>query len=496
MSDSTTTLPATLILGKSPASGTEPRCQVHFGDFVLLHELGRGGMGVVYKAHEPALNRIVALKMVLAGAFSDEADLQRFRTEASAAARLHHPHIVKVLRVGVHEEQHYFAMEFIEGPTLADRIKDGPLPGRMAARYLITIARAIQHAHEQGILHRDLKPGNILLDPTDQPHVADFGLAKHLSTDSCQTKTGALLGTPSYMSPEQAAGNKALTPATDVYGLGALLYELITARPPFRGETSFDTIMQVLENEPVPPRLLNPRVERDLETICLKCLAKNPRDRYPSAEAFALDLERYLAGDTIEARSMNMLDYLGRTLERSQFDLEFGKYGNVVLWFALIVGLMHVAKHIAIVLRWPAGVIVIIHVLQFTLMILVLLRYRAKGLLPTSTAERQLWAVWISYVLACSLFSVQMPILFGQESAYEGKLYPFFSILTGMAFFILGSSYWGMCYVVAFAFFALGLGLLADPRWGPLSFGGLWSLALVLIGLRLRRIGAERDQSE
>ncbi len=300
-----------------------------FGDFVLVGELGRGGMGVVYKAFEPELGRHVAVKMILSGAVSDPVDPQRFHTEASAAARLQHSHIVKVHRVGVSDDRHYYSMDFIDGQSLAQRLGNGPLPGRDAARFMVTIAKAIHHANEQGILHRDIKPGNILIDRSDEPHVTDFGLAKHLTGDRGQTRTGAVMGTPSYMAPEQARGEKDLTPATDVYGLGALLYELVTGRPPFRGETALDTLKQVLEHEPVPPRLLNPRIDRDLETICMKCLAKSPRDRYASAAAVADDLSLYLDGAPIQARSLNMLDYLSRTLERSHFDVEFRPYGNV-----------------------------------------------------------------------------------------------------------------------------------------------------------------------
>ena len=463
-----------------------------FGDYVLLGELGRGGMGVVYKAHDPGLNRAVALKMILASSLAESGELARFRAEASAAARLHHPHIVQVHRVGAHGEQHYYAMDFIDGPSLAQRLADGPLPGKTAARHVVTVARAIQHAHDNGILHRDIKPGNILLDAADQPHVTDFGLAKLLSADSGQTKTGALMGTPSYMSPEQASGRKDLCPRTDVYGLGALLYELLTARPPFRGETMLDTVLQVLENDPAPPRLLNSRIDRDLETICLKCLAKDPRDRYASAEELACDLEHYLAGESIQARSLNMLDYLGKTLGRSQFDLEFRSYGNVILWFAAIVGGMHVAIHWAIASRQSVGFIISLHASQFLLMIAVMWRYRPKGLMPTSTAERQLWSVWISYVIACGVTGRLMRTMFGDEAIYAGQAYPMFCVLAGMAFFVLGSSYWGMCYAMSAAFFLLAFGLLLDTAWAPIVYGMLWAAVLLAIGLRLRRLGQER----
>ena len=478
-----------LATAASAAASTPPG--ESFGDYLLVCELGRGGMGVVFKAFEPNLGRHVALKMILSGKLSGEDELARFRYEASSAARLHHANIVKVHRVGVHEGRHYFAMDYIEGPSLSQRLADGPMPGRQAAKYLVTIARAIEHAHSQGILHRDLKPANILISSDDQPHVTDFGLAKQLATDSGQTRTGALLGTPSYMAPEQAAGTKILTPATDVYGLGALLYELITGRPPFQGDTTLDTVLQVLEKDPETPRSLVPRIDRDLETICLKCLAKDPRDRYPSAETLAVDLARYLEGESIHARSLNLVDYLGRTLERSHFDVEFRKYGSVVLWFAGIVGVMHVAMHVAMTYHAASWIMFGLHAVQFALMLFVLWRNRNAGLMPTSTAERLLWSVWVGYVIACAITGEIVLRLFGPEAAYEGKLYPFFCVMTGFAFFVLGSSYWGMCYAVAFAFWAATGLLLLDPSWGALVYGGLWTLSLLFIGLRLRRLGGE-----
>jgi serine/threonine protein kinase len=468
-----------------------------FGNFILLNELGRGGMGVVYKAFEPELGRHVAVKMVLSGALSSADDLKRFHTEASAAARLQHPHIVKVHRVGVHDERHYYSMDFIDGTSLAQRLSSGPLPGKTAAAYLVTIARAIHHAHEKGILHRDLKPGNVLIDQDDQPHITDFGLAKHLSAaDNAQTRTGSILGTPSYMAPEQARGIKELTPATDVYGLGALLYEMLTARPPFRGLTALDTMNQVLHNDPAPPRLLNPHVDRDLETICLKCLAKSPRDRYASAAALADDLKRYLDGESIHARSLNMLDYLSRTLERSGFDVEFRSYGNLMLAFAVIVAVTHLTKFVLMVLHQPYSLIAAARVGQFLLLFGALWRQRprGRGLMPGTAAERLLWSVWIGYIIACFLASEVIRQLSGFPGLYRGEYYPLYSLCAGMAFFVLGPGYWGRFYAFGVAFFALTMVMLLDLRWAVLEFGGLWTVALVLIGLRLRRLGQEKEE--
>jgi hypothetical protein len=463
-----------------------------FGEYELLGEIGRGGMGIVFKAREPGLNRLVAIKMVLPGALPDDSELQRFHSEAAAAAKLQHPHIVAVHRVGQLGDRHFFTMDYIDGPSLTQRLAQGPLPGRTAARYVAAVARAIHHAHLNGVLHRDLKPANILLDAADRPHVTDFGLAKHFTTDSGQTRTGSILGTPSYMAPEQASGSKDIGPACDVYGLGALLYELLTARPPFRGETPLDTLQQVLEIEPAPPRLLNPKVDRDLETICLKCLAKEPRQRYATALEVADDLDRHLDGDSIHARSLNVLDRLARTLERSQHDVEFAAYGTLLYWFALIVAFVHLVKYVLIETRQPAVLILLSQTLQFVLMGVVFWRHRTHGVLPKSTAERHMWSVWVGY-LACSvLVAVICRFLFGVDKLYESIDYPFYAVVAGLAFFALGSNYWGGCYAFGVAFFALPGLMFLNMGWAELEFGGLWTIALVALGRRLHNLSRER----
>jgi eukaryotic-like serine/threonine-protein kinase len=289
----------------------------YFGDYEIIREIARGGMGVVFEARQVSLNRRVALKMILAGQLANDTDVKRFYTEAEAAANLDHPAIVPIFEVGQHEGQHYFSMGFVEGQSLSQRLNEGPLAAREAATLMVTVAKAIDYAHQCGVIHRDLKPGNILLDQTGNPRVTDFGLAKRIQGDSGLTGSGQIMGTPSYMPPEQAGGKRgAVGPAADVYALGATLYCVVTGRPPFEAATPMDTVIQVLSDEPVPPRRLNASIPRDLETICLKCLEKEPDKRYASAAALAADLRRFLTGEPIAARPVTRLERAAKWARR------------------------------------------------------------------------------------------------------------------------------------------------------------------------------------
>src|SRR5579875_2355606 len=303
--------------------GGAPVLSQHIPGYEILGELGRGGMGVVYKARQLKLNRLVALKMILAGANADPQQRERFRAEAEAVARLQHPYIVQIHEISEYNGCPFFSLEYVDGGTLAQKLTGAPQPPRLAAHFVRLLALAIHSAHQKGIIHRDLKPGNILLASPNEhisgvdslhaemqaafrlygiPKITDFGLAKHLDVQS-QTRTGAILGTPSYMAPEQAESRAhAIGPATDVYGLGAILYEMLTGRPPFESDSSLTTLRKLLAQDPLPPSHLHLKVPRDLETICLKCLEKDPARRYHSAEDLAEDLHRFLSDQPIEAR--------------------------------------------------------------------------------------------------------------------------------------------------------------------------------------------------
>jgi serine/threonine-protein kinase len=286
-------------------------------DYEVLEVLGSGGMGVVWKARQKSLPRLVALKRLRAGVSLRDELLRRFRREAEAIARLQHPNIVHIHEVGEEDGEPYLALEYVAGSSLAQKLTAGPLPAAAAAALVETLARAIHFAHEHAILHRDLKPGNVLLADDGTPKVTDFGLAKVLQAEeTADTCSGAILGTPSYMAPEQARGEAAITAAADVYALGAILYETLTGRPPFRGPTALDTLAQVRERDPVPPRALQPKVPADLQTVCLKCLEKEPRRRYATAAELADDLRRFGAGEAIRARPVGRVERLLKWLRR------------------------------------------------------------------------------------------------------------------------------------------------------------------------------------
>jgi eukaryotic-like serine/threonine-protein kinase len=320
----------------------KPPARIRYvGDYELLEEIARGAMGVVYKARQLSLNRVVAVKMILAGLLATKADRDRFHAEAQAAALLDHPSIVPVFEVGEYEGQHYFSMGYVEGQSLAARLADGPLPPKEAAELLVTVAEAVEYAHRQGVIHRDIKPSNILIDSKGRPRVTDFGLAKRVEAPGTPsrgkelTATGQVLGTPSYMSPEQAAGRiDAAGPAADIYSLGALLYTTLAGRPPFQAATALETLQQVLDQEPVALRQLNAAVPRDLETIVLKCLEKSVPRRYASAQALAEDLGRYLEGRPILARPVGQWEHAWRWCRREPMVAGL----SAALIFALLAG--------------------------------------------------------------------------------------------------------------------------------------------------------------
>src|SRR4030095_6122341 len=298
----------TIVAGNRNGAPRKTSKPGNLGDYELLEEIGRGGQGIVYRARQKSLNRTVALKVLSTGHWTMQARLKRFQLEAETAASLDERNMVPIYEIGECDGSCYFSMKFVEGAPLDQLVRRGLLPIRRTAELIAKLARTVHYAHQRGILHRDIKPGNILVDAKGEPHLTDFGLARLTETESTVTRTIETLGTPSYMAPEQALGNNnQLTSATDVYGLGAVLYHLLTGDPPFAGETPYETIRLLLETEPRQPRLWNPKIDRDLTTICLKSLEKDPQRRYSSALALAEDLERWLRPEPIRARRTGMV---------------------------------------------------------------------------------------------------------------------------------------------------------------------------------------------
>ncbi|MFM8286816.1 MAG: protein kinase domain-containing protein [Planctomycetaceae bacterium] len=477
-----------------------------FGDYELLNEVARGGMGVVYRARQVSLDRIVALKMILQGEFAGEEDVIRFKREAEAAAQLAHPGIVPIYQVGQCDGQHFFTMGFIEGQSLKERMQRGPLVPREAAELLRKLAEAIAYAHRRGVVHRDLKPANVLLDAQGEPRVTDFGLARKLEQTGELTRSNAVMGTPSYMPPEQASGKSAgVGPEADIYSLGAVLYCLLTGRPPFQAANPLDTLLQVIEGGPVSPRLLNPAIDEDLNAICLKCLEKNPADRYPSAEALQADLAHFLDHEPVSIRTRTSLERLRRTLVHSRDDQELATWGDLLLGFAplvlvpelvfqLMVGAYEAGKleHIH---RWA----LLMRGLQVGAMVACGWWLRDRILTSRRTTTQDMWSHWAAFLVACHLvLGVQVISGWAHPEANLSlwTCYPNFALLSGVLWFTLGSNFWGGCYAFGALHFLSALVMAWFPEIGPTLFGVLWFFSLAITGWRLKRMHRTRVEQE
>jgi serine/threonine-protein kinase len=443
------------VAGVEPQASPQGTSQT-FGDYELLEELGRGGMGVVYRARQKSLDRIVALKIILGGSAATRADLARFRGEAETAARLNHPHIVPVYDVGQLDGVPYFTMRYVRGTTLAHRLADGPLPGRDATQLLAPVVRAIAKAHQQGVLHRDLKPSNILFDAEGRPYVSDFGLAKRLVPEPLDdavtaplgplTQTGAILGTPGYMSPEQAAGRRGVIgPSTDIYSLGAILYAMLTGRPPFQAASPVDTVMLVLEQDPISPQLLNPRVDRDLEMIALKCLQKPVELRYASADELAADLEAYLADEPVSARSSRFTQILTRAFRETHHVSVLENWGLLWILHAAVLLALCIITNVfqlrGVDARWPYVALWTVGLGTWAAIFWNL--RRRSG--PITFVERQIAHVWAGSMIADTFmyhieFQLGLPVL---------TLSPMLGPVSGAVFLVKAAMLSGKFYVHA-----------------------------------------------
>jgi predicted Ser/Thr protein kinase len=471
-------------VGKSSLSPEAFAFPYRFGDYEVTQELGRGGMGVVYGARQISLGRDVALKMILSGQLASDTDRQRFRIEAEAAAKLDHPNIVPVYEGGEQNGQPYFSMKYVNGRTLAQVLNDGPMPPREAARILAAVARAIHFAHQRGVLHRDLKPSNILLDADDIPHVTDFGLAKQASDVVDLTRRGAVIGTPSYMAPEQAAGARGdVGPASDIYSLGSILYHMLTGRPPFQSASPLDTVMMLLEQDVVPPRVLNPKADRDLEMIALQCLQKPIDLRYPTAAALANDLESFLNDEPISARSGHLWQVLTRVFRETHHATVLENWGLLWMWhsLALLVAclLTNALQRFGFYERWYY---IVLWTLGLGLWAAVFWWLRRR-MGPVMFVERQIAHVWAASMFAIGLlFPVEMalglPVL---------ALSPVLGLISGMVFLVKAGILSGTFYVQAIVLFLTSLPMAWFPDVAHLIFGVVSGLCFFIPGLKYYR---------
>ena len=464
---------------------TEKQLPTTFGDFELIEEIGRGGMGVVYRARQQSLGREVALKLILLDHLASETDRARFYAEARAAAKLEHPHIVPVYDLGDVQGRPYISMKLIEGSTLSSQLQNGHMDGKSAAKLLIPLCQAVQYAHENSVLHRDVKPSNIMINHEGQAFLTDFGLAKDLRETPTLTRTGAVVGTPAYMPPEQASGQKpTLDPTSDVYSLGAVLYHMITGQPPFVGRTGLETVLMVMEQDPPSPRSLTRGLDRDLEMIILRCLQKPPDLRYTSASALEQDLNAYLNNEEIAARSGRFSQIISQVFRETHHFGILENWGLLWMWHSVVLLIVCVAtsmlywmddkNRLNYFLLWTVG-------LGAWAAVFWAVRRRMG---PVTFVERQIAHLWAgSMICVAVLFPLESWL--GLEPLKLSPMLPMFAATT---FLVKGAILSGRFYFQAIALFATSFLMAAMPGIAHLIFGVVAGLSFFIPGYQLHKM--------
>ena len=464
---------------------TEKQLPTTFGDFELIEEIGRGGMGVVYRARQQSLGREVALKLILLDHLASETDRARFYAEARAAAKLEHPHIVPVYDLGDVQGRPYISMKLIEGSTLSSQLQNGHMDGKSAAKLLIPLCQAVQYAHENSVLHRDVKPSNIMINHEGQAFLTDFGLAKDLRETPTLTRTGAVVGTPAYMPPEQASGQKpTLDPTSDVYSLGAVLYHMITGQPPFVGRTGLETVLMVMEQDPPSPRSLTRGLDRDLEMIILRCLQKPPDLRYASASALEQDLNAYLNNEEIAARSGRFSQIISQVFRETHHFGILENWGLLWMWHSVVLLIVCVAtsmlywmddkNRLNYFLLWTVG-------LGAWAAVFWAVRRRMG---PVTFVERQIAHLWAgSMICVAVLFPLESWL--GLEPLKLSPMLPMFAATT---FLVKGAILSGRFYFQAIALFATPFLMAAMPGIAHLIFGVVAGLSFFIPGYQLHKM--------
>ena len=463
------------------------------GDYELEEEIGRGGMGIVYRATKISIGQTVAIKMILKGEFASESDRQRFQAEAIAVSKLSHSNIIPIYEIGEHQGRSFFCMQLVQGQSLSERLASGPMPPRRAAAVLAEVSDAISYAHKQGILHRDLKPSNILLDDDGKAYVVDFGLAKIAESRTSLTRSGAVLGTPSYMSPEQAAGARGQVGiATDVYSLGAILYHMLTGHPPFLGSSPVETVLMVLEQDPIAPRALNRRVDRRLEMIAMRSMQKPQDLRYQNASDLTEDLQAFLRNEAVTASDGRFIQIIGNVFRETHHAVILENWGVLWMWHSLV---LLVASFATNLLSWLGDNNPIHYSLMWTFglgawAVVFWIFRRRMG--PVSFVERQIAHVWAAG-MCCVAFLFPLEMILGMEVL---SLAPLLAVVTGMVFLIKAGILSGSFYVQAVALFLTSIVMAFYPTNALILFGVVSAACFFLPGLKYYRRRKRSDRSE